>query len=749
MTDVDGILQSLTLREQVGQLNQRLYGWQSVRRVRGGWELTDTFLDELERWTGMGALYGLFRADAWSGRDWTNGIKPEERAEVSALVQDAVAATSRHGVGVLLSEEAPHGHQALGAPLLPANFAIGATWHPELLEEASAAVAASLRAQGVHLALVSTLDMLRDPRWGRSEECFGESPELAAAMTRAVVRGMQGEGRARLIDGTGLGVVLKHFAAQGDGLGGRNGQSAAIGGRELREIHLEAAREGVREGAVSVMAAYTDIDGIPCVAHQELLTSILRDEWGFDGIVMADGKSVDRILRQVGTPVAAAAAAVTAGVDLSLWDESFTHLEEAAERSPEVAAAVRQACRRVLELKGRFGLLGESPAHARPSFEAYERAVDDVRRTSIELAAESVVMMSNRGALPAVAPSGQRWLVVGRNAEDPTSLLGDYVAPIGPEGVRSVADELRAAGERRGVTVESLALPGLVDGELPAEVLADLQSADRVIAVIGGTSHRHTHDSFADNGAALQASDADAGEGVDRADLRLPHDQERFVQALRVATPAPLIAVVVAGRPYVLSAVLENVDALLFAAYPGPGGGRAVADIVFGDRQPVGRLAASMPAHPGVVPVREDDRHDPAHVYHDVDEPVLARVGSGLGYAAVTSERVEVEVGADGVSVALDLAHAAGDAGWTGAAEEVVQVFIERRGAVVVPRRSELVRFDRISLAPGETRRLSLTLPLDRAFVPVAERAPFADVVSTVRVVVGRDAQTFEVRPRA
>lgn len=746
MTRVDEILAGMTLREKVGQLNQRLYGWESVRRTPRGWELTDTFLSELERWSGMGALYGLFRADAWSGMHWANGIHPEDRAEVAALVQSAVTAGSRQGTGVLLSEEAPHGHQALGAPLLPVNLAVGATWNPALLEEASAAVAASLRAQGVHLALVSTLDVLRDARWGRSEECFAESPELAVAMTRAVVRGMQGADRSRLHDSSGVGVVLKHFAAQGDGMGGRNGQTASLGMRELRETHLRAARAGVREGAVSVMAAYTDIDGVPCVADRELLTGILRGEWGFDGVVMADGKSVDRIIRQLGTPRAAAAAAVTAGVDLSLWDESYAHLEEAAHASETVAAAVTRACRRVLALKEHFGLLAPPSAPAERG-EVYAAAVDTVRASSAEIAAQSVVLLKNADALPARSDA-RRWVVIGPNAEEPTALLGDYVSPIGPEGVPSVAAEIRRAGEARGVRVITLPPAALTAGLLTSAARDEVAGADHVFAVLGGTSHRGDGDTFADNGAAVSAADADAGEGVDRASLELPHAQDESVRALRAATTAPLTAIVIAGRPYVLTGLADQADAVLFCAYPGPSGGRAIADIVTGVRQPVGRLAASLPAATGVTPLHDDDRHAADGIYHDASEPLFARIGAGCGYARVSSSDVAHTADAAGVVFTVRLAHVPTSSAWRGDASELVRVLVERRGSVVVPRRSELVSFERVTLSPGETTHLRIAVTSDRLFVPPAERAPFATVTTSVDVVVGDTIHRIELQPR-
>src|SRR6185437_4076686 len=263
---VEDLLGRLTLREKVGQLNQRLLGWHAYARTPGGFVTTSTLDDEVERWGGLGALYGLQRADAWSGRDWSTGIDPAAALEVAALVQKRVVAGSRFGIPALFVEEAPHGHQALGAQFFPTNLGAAATFRPDLLEAAAAHVARELRASGAHLALVSGLDILRDPRWGRCEECFGEDPLLAARFTRALVRGFRTQ--------SGLGVVLKHFAGQGAAIGGRNGSGPPIGPRELAEIHLPAARAGVAEGALGVMAAYNDLDGVPCTANEALLTGI-------------------------------------------------------------------------------------------------------------------------------------------------------------------------------------------------------------------------------------------------------------------------------------------------------------------------------------------------------------------------------------------------------------------------------------------------------------------------------------------
>ena len=218
---VDRLIDSMSFTQKVGQLNQRLFGWKSVERNAAGRLVTsDELKQEIDRWGGLGALYGLLRADPWSGQHWGNGIRPEERPEAVAVVQQTVLERGAHGIGVLLSEEAPHGHQALGGAVLPTNLGLGATFDSQGVQEAEAAVAAELAASGIHIALVSGLDIARDPRWGRCEECFGEDPLMASRMCEAIVTGMQGEHRSKVGRG-GVAVVLKHLAAQGEAVGGR------------------------------------------------------------------------------------------------------------------------------------------------------------------------------------------------------------------------------------------------------------------------------------------------------------------------------------------------------------------------------------------------------------------------------------------------------------------------------------------------------------------------------------------------
>ncbi|MFT3970095.1 MAG: glycoside hydrolase family 3 N-terminal domain-containing protein [Micropruina sp.] len=735
-------VESLSLREQVGQLNQRLRGWDCVERHGPRWRITDRLRAEVDRFGGVGAIYGLFRADAWSGRSWTDGVLPQERAELAALVCAEVAARSSHGLGPLLVEEAPHGHQALGATLLPVNLAVASGWDTDAYRQAGAEVAAQLRADGVHLALVSALDMLRDPRWGRAEETFGESPALAAAFTRALVTGMQGEERSALVNGSGVGVVLKHFAAQGEGQGGRNGHSAVIGSRDLAAVHLPAARAGVAAGALGVMAAYNDIDGIPCVASQALLTTLLRDDWGFDGLVMADGLAIDRLVDMVGSLTSAAATALTAGVDLSLWDEAFTRLEDAVQADPSLATRVATACARVVAVKARCGVLGApglgeddevgpqrdrvrrdiipgaGPASASGPKEPSPRSNSGTEgrfcRTaawSRRLARLAPILLTNQGRALPLRPG--RWLVTGPRADDITALLGDYVPPMDPEAPPvSIAEALGRLAASHGCEF----------------VRADgAERLDGAVVVLGGTSHRGYADEFAANGALAGMATADCGEGVDLADIGVPAAQLAELDRARIVVGGPVIAVVIAGRPMVLSEVVERADAVLLAYYPGPYGGEAIAEILLGGVEPSGRLPSTLPAHPGVLPVRHDDRQ-PAR-YTDVPSPALFEFGHGLGYGdGCTPELGEATATPSVVRLRVRVRAAGGGS-------DVIRVQLRRRGGLEWPSEAELIAWRRVSF--GAAGEQELIFDLDPEEVFTQQPAPLARAVTEIRVAGG------------
>lgn len=712
---VDRLIDSMSFTQKVGQLNQRLFGWKSVERnAAGRLVASDELKQEIDRWGGLGALYGLLRADPWSGQHWGNGIRPEERPEAVAVVQQTVLERGAHGIGVLLSEEAPHGHQALGGAVLPTNLGLGATFDSQGVQEAEAAVAAELAASGIHIALVSGLDIARDPRWGRCEECFGEDLLMASRMCEAIVTGMQGEHRSKVGRG-GVAVVLKHLAAQGEAVGGRNGQSAVLGPHDLHEIHLPPVAAGVRAGALGFMAAYNDIDSVPCCANPWLLEDYLRDQLGFDGIVMADGLAVDRLEDMAGSIPAAGRAALLAGVDVSLWDEGFARLEEYVD-DEQVAAAVDTALRRVLELKAMFGLLPEDGADtaaiAMPDADAIAQATADGREQAKRMAREAITLINDgrsavtldsiRGVLTD-AQAGPV-IVAGPFADDFGCFLGDYTAPLPADEQSSIYRQLVA---RLGKDRVCLAAK-------PSDVSADRwASAAAVVFVCGSTSERSYDSEFDDNGAAKAVAEygATCGEGVDLSDIRLPWHQDEMLDEVVALTTAPVVSVVVCGRAHVLTHVIGQSAVTIWVGYAGQYGPQAVADVLIDGAGLPGRLPVTLPAHPAAIPVRYNDRQSAAHVYKDAAEPVLREFGYGAGsLAGVTFSGMHADAESRANEVLVQVTAHAGDHKTAGS----VNLFAHVSGGRRIPRLAVLVDSVALTLEAGESHAVSFSVPFER-----------------------------------
>ncbi|WP_043488522.1 MULTISPECIES: glycoside hydrolase family 3 N-terminal domain-containing protein [Streptomyces] len=739
---VRDLLARMTLTEKVGQVNQRMYGWDAYERTADGHRLTDAFRAEVATYDGMGALYGLQRADAWSGVGFADGITAADGARVADAVQRHVMENTRLGIPVLLVEEVPHGHQALDGTVLPVNLAVGATWDPELYEAASAAAGAELRARGGHVALVSALDLVRDPRWGRAEECFGEDPYLAARLTEALVRGMRT---------AGVAVVLKHFAGQGATIGGRNSAATELSARELHEIHLAAALAGVRAGAAGVMAAYNEFDGLPCVANRTLLTELLRDQWRFEGIVMADGCAVDRLVRLTGDPVSASALALNAGCDLSLWDACYPRLAEAVEQGLVAEQTLDTAVARVLALKFRLGLFDEPSSHA----EAPGDQRSDPSELSERMARASITLLANDGGVLPIAPAPRRIAVLGPNADSIAQQIGDYTAPQRPgshhvtvlDGIRSAAPPDTEVTYARGCE--------LVGGDLSGvpEATAVAAAADIAVLVLGGSSARSGDTVFDSNGAAVVTSanpvDMTCGEGVDLADLRLPEGQLALMDAV-AATGVPVVVVLVQGRPHAVPDLPGTAGAVLSAWYPGPWGGRAVADVLFGAAEPEGRLPVSVPRSAAQLPVFYNAKDHGYRGY--VDQPATARYAFGhglsyttVGYAPPRLSRARVTPDDPALICRVSVRN-------TGErpVRETVQLYVRRlSGGASWPRIRELRGFARLELRPGEEADAvfeidadtlgSVTRDLGLAVEPgelLVETGPSSDRTQGARLVI-------------
>lgn len=714
---VRDLLTRMTLQEKVGQLNQRMYGWNAYVRDHAEITLSDSFKEEVAFGGGMGALYGLFRSDPWSGMNYENGITAAGSAKAANKVQRYVMEHTRLGIPVLLVEECPHGHQALDGTLLPVNLGVGSTWNPALMKQAYAHIAAEIRSRGAHVGLVSALDILHDPRWGRSEECFSEDPYLVARFTEAAVQGMQGDEPHELASPNKVAVVLKHLCAQGAAQGGRNAGPAAIGQRELREIHLPGAKAGIEAGVAGFMAAYNELDGIPCHANKELLTGILREEWKFDGVVMADGCAIDRLLALTGSYESAAALALSAGVDISLWDTSFTTLEEAVKQGKVSEVEIDRAVSRVLRLKFRLGLF-EHP-YVEELSATYVVGHPDFRNINLQVARESVVLLKNEGSLLPLEAGQRRIAVIGPNADRLYNQLGDYTSvqregtgPTVLQGIRLTAPE--------GVTVVHALGCGIRD-ESPAgiqEAVEAAKGADVAVLVLGGSSARQFGGEFDSNGAAIVSegnpSEMDCGEGVDLADLSLGGIQLQLVEAI-AATGTPAVAVIIQGRPHALTGLDDLCGAVLCAWYPGTEGGRAIGEILFGKVNPSGKLPVSLPRSAAQLPVyyNQKDLGRP-RVYVDMPSAALYPFGFGLSYTAYNYEDIslsqdiisasELEKGTE-ITVTVGVRNTGGRSG-----AETVQLYIQARESGITRRFAELKAFRKIELLPGEYQTVNFCL---------------------------------------
>ncbi|MBC1732396.1 glycoside hydrolase family 3 N-terminal domain-containing protein [Listeria seeligeri] len=702
---VEDLLAKMTLAEKCGQLNQRMYGWDAFSRDGDVFQITDNFKQEVARFEGIGALYGLFRADPWSKMNKETGISRVNSAKVANMVQRYVVENTRLGIPVLLAEEVPHGHQALDSESYPVNLARAASFHPELQQQVAEAIAEEISDKGVHLALASALDILRDPRWGRAEECYGEDPYLAAELTAAITEGFQKNGK--------IAVILKHFAAQGEPVGGHNSGPVSIGVRELREIFLEPLRAGIAKGALGVMAAYNEIDGVPCHANKELLTTILRDEMGFEGIVMADGCALDRLLKLNPDPKKAAKMAIEAGVDLSLWDNVFPFLEESVTAGVLNESVVDHAVRRILQVKFQLGLF-ENPYMK----ESVPAPSTNWKKLNLQAAREGICLLKNEANTLPLKGKQKKLAIVGPNADALYNQLGDYTAPQNQaecvtvlEGLKSIVPKEWELIYEKGSEIREK----VTDGILKAEELAE--EADAIVLVLGGSSARNFNMEFLNNGAvSSKGPNMDAGENVDVADIALPEVQLELFRAMK-RTNKPVIVVMIQGRPIAIPEISKEADALLTAWYPGSVGGTAVAEVLVGKYNPSGKLPVSIPVSSGQIPVYYNQKAvEYKEDYFDLTGKPLYPFGYGLSYSsfkyhdlAINQERVALSalLAGEKVDVTVTVENTSEVAG-----EEVVQLYIHDMESSITRRKKELKAFKKIRIEPKE--KVEVTLELDK-----------------------------------
>ncbi|MEB5584381.1 glycoside hydrolase family 3 C-terminal domain-containing protein [Enterococcus faecium] len=730
---VEDLLSRMNIAEKVGQVNQHLYGWECYEKNGDKIELTEKLKEHVKWGGGLGALYGLFRSDPWSKTDYKNGIPAKESWKVANLVQEYVLQHSRWKIPVLLVEECPHGHQGLDGISYPTNIGRGNTFNVALLEQSSRLMAKELAAKGVHLALVSTLDLAKDPRWGRTEECFGEDPILSARFSEAVVRGFQGEiisEKVSFLDQTveeinkkkdQIGVVLKHCMAQGEALGGHNSGTVTIGRREFSDIYgplLKSTRN-----AVGVMAAYNDIDGIPCHINRALFEQTLRKEIGYQGIVMADGVALDRLSDVFTDKKTAAAYALAAGIDLSLWDETYTKIAEAIDNQVVDEKLLDQAVRRVLSVKFLLGLF-EQPFANDPK-EYWDHLMEESEHLNLETAKESITLLKNDGILP-LDQQVKNIAVIGPNAHDVYHLLGDYSAPQTEDRLKkTIVQEIKTEFPQSKVSyAQGCEVRNQEDQEeklLEAVTLA--QNSDVIIAVLGGSSARNFDMEFLRNGAvSSKGINMDSGENVDVASLSLGGYQEQLIEQL-YQLGKPIITILVQGRPYDLMKIESFTNAIATAWFPGQEGGKAIAQMISGRNNPSGRLSLSYPRNSRQLPVYYYQRAaSKQENYYDLSGSPFYPFGHGLSYTTFEYSQMEVKTDIDKVIISIKVKNTGSVSGKTS-----TLVYVRLIDGAVIQRTKLLKAFRKDELRSQEERLLVFELTSeDFSYMDIDDKRHYA-----------------------
>ncbi|SEO35337.1 glycoside hydrolase family 3 N-terminal domain-containing protein [Paenibacillus sp. OV219] len=747
---VKDLLSRMTTEEKIGQLTQP-FGWKMYEKQQGGTIALSAEFQEQVRKGGIGSLYGTLRADPWTEVTLENGLSPAEGARAVNEIQRFAVEESRLGIPILFGEECSHGHMAIGATVFPVPLLIGSTWNVPLYEEMCRAVAHETRSQGGAATYSPVLDVVRDPRWGRTEECFGEDPYLIGELAMASVQGLQGD----RLDGEGsLIATLKHFVAYGASEGGRNAGPAHIGKRELHEVDLYPFRKGVEAGAMSIMPAYNEIDGVPCTSNDELLNGLLREEWGFDGFIITDCGAINMLAW--GHDVAkdgaeASAMSLKAGIDMEMSGAMFgVHLQEALLQGLITEADLDRAAGRVLAAKFKLGLFDRP--YVDPALAARIIGSKEHRELAREIARQGIVLLKNEASTLPLSKAGTgKIAVIGPNADNTYNQLGDYTSPQPRENIVTLLGGIRETlGE--GGADRVLYAPGCrIQGDSRegfASALAAAEQADVVVLALGGSSARDFGEGTIDlrTGASvvsgLAQSEMECGEGIDRTGLHLMGVQLELAQAIHQLGKR-LIVVYINGRPIVEPWIDEHADAIVEAWYPGQEGGAALADILFGDVNPSGRLTISVPKHVGQLPVYYYGKRSRGKRYLEMDVMPRYPFGYGLSYTTFEYSGLTLsseQISADGETVATVSVTNTG----TVAGTEVVQLYIGDKVSSITRPAKELKGFARVELEPGEAREVSFTIGreqlqmLDRQLKPVVEPGEFEIMVGQhVEDVIG------------
>ncbi|MFD0586533.1 beta-glucosidase BglX [Paenibacillus sp. GCM10027627] len=603
---------------------------------------------------------------------------------------------NRLGIPLLMMADIVHGFKTI----FPVPLAIGCSWDMELAEKSAQIAAKEAAVSGVHVTFAPMVDLVRDPRWGRVVESTGEDPYLNAEFSRAFVRGFQGDNLASDMDR--VAACVKHFAAYGAAEAGRDYNTVDLSDRQMREFYLPAYKAALDEGCEMVMTAFNTVDGIPATGNSKLMRKLLREEWGFDGILISDWGAVRELINHgiAADEEEAALKSIKAGVDIEMMTACYVkNLSALIERKEVDEALIDEAVKRILTLKQKLGLFENPYRAADPEKEEEIVFCDEHRAAARELAAKSCVLLKNEGVLPLNRET--KLALIG-----PFATNGDVLGPWSWTGSKEEAITLEAgirgklSAAAKLPVAEGCGIEAITDEQLEQAVAAG-KDADVIVLALGEHSDMN-------------------GEAASRADIKLPQAQLELVRRVK-ALNKPIVAVLFNGRPLDLHGLFDEADAILEAWYPGSQAGEAVADLLFGDVNPSGRLTMSFPYSVGQVPVyynayntgrpqgAPDAQVRYVSQFIDIPNEPLLPFGFGLSYSDFVYGEAklsgDVMTESSSIQVSVSVTNKGSVAG-----VETVQLYVRDMSGEVVRPVKELKAFRQISLQPGESAEVEFVL---------------------------------------
>ncbi|WP_019911289.1 beta-glucosidase BglX [Paenibacillus sp. HW567] len=613
-------------------------------------------------------------------------------AEKMMAVQKEHLASNRLGIPLLFMADIVHGFKTI----FPIPLAIGCSWNPELAELSAEIAAREAAVSGLHVTFAPMVDLVRDGRWGRVMESTGEDTYLNSVFAKAFVQGFQGDDLEN--DMTRVAACVKHFAAYGLAEGGRDYNTVDLSERQLREYYLPAYKAAVDAGVEMVMTSFNIVDGIPATGNRRLMRGLLRDEWGFDGVVISDWAAIKEMIAHGAAEddKEAAFKAIYSGVDIDMMTTSYVkHLPELVKEGLVDEALIDEAVLRILKLKEKLGLFENPMRGADPELEKKIVYSDEHRQVSRKLAEKSSVLLKNEGVLPLQA--NQRVALIGPFADS-----GDILGWWSWQGSKETAVKLGAsmqvlsASPDHVVIAEGSGIHTISESQ-KAEAIKAAADADVIVLAVGEASEM-------------------SGEGGSRSDIRLPQAQLELIRVMK-ELGKPLAVVLFNGRPLDLHGVYDVADAVLEAWFPGSEGGAALADLLYGKVNPSGRLSMSFPYSVGQIPVyynayntgrpKPEEETDNRYIsqYIDIPNEPLLPFGFGLSYTTFAYEGLSLSSEVMAADRPLEVKVTVTNTG-NMAGTETVQLYIRDISGEVVRPVKELKDFRQVGLAPGESKEV-------------------------------------------